>query len=221
MDQLISFDGAYPVPVPVRPGDPSKTPVWPLGDKQLTGRDALEAMRASGGTLVGPKPPDGASRKWIWSPAGSAWVEVAKTADDLAAEAEARREALLEAAEGELARRLGADYRHDFGAPVGVKGLQARPADLINWLSVAAACQSAIIAGQPETPVTIRLADNDEVTQGAAETLAVLTAMQTFLSAVYAASWALKDHIRTCPAPELDAVDVTAGVAMRPWPAPA
>src|SRR5262249_11410384 len=90
---------------------------------------------------------------------------------------------------------LSGGFRYDFGGSVGVKALQTRPEDATNWLTVQSSCLAAVAGGQGSAQgVTIRTADNTNVPLSYADGLKAMLALAAWGSAVYGASWSLKDR---------------------------
>lgn len=93
-------------------------------------------------------------------------------------------------------RMLTAGFTYDFGGDVGSKTLQTRESDRINWLALHSMAMTLTNGGNPNTPMTLRDAQNALISVPARKVVSCMFDMGVRLSAIYAAAWSHKDFVR-------------------------
>lgn len=127
------------------------------------------------------------------------WTQVWSVADLSSDEQEAQ----LSVYKADYARQVDAlrdaafeaGFKYDFGGDYGQLTVQQRDVDKLNITGVRTIADAFIRAGQPDTSITFRTAENINVQMTATEFVTLSNASFQFVTQVNAASWSLKDQV--------------------------
>lgn len=124
--------------------------------------------------------------------------------------------------DAERDRRMEEDYEYDFGdilaqddfgniVPAGKRSLQMKPLDRDNWTTLQGLALTAVISGQVNQIMPMRVEDNFNVLTTSVQVLTVLAKVTEDRSKILFYGGALKQHVRASDDPH--SIDITVG-----WP---
>lgn len=123
------------------------------------------------------------------------WTARSFTAGELAAQLATQKPALSSQVDSLRDAKLAEGFQYDFGGTDGLQGVQLRDRDCINITGLRVTADGLIAAGQGDTLLPFRTLENKVVMAAATTIVAMSNAAFQRVSAVYSASWTLKEAI--------------------------
>lgn len=123
------------------------------------------------------------------------WLVRDHTADELASMLAAQKSALSAQIDTLRDTKLGEGFQYDFGGSDGVLGVQLRERDCLNITGLRVTADGFIAAGQGDQLLPFRTLENKVVMATANAIVAMSNAAFQRVSAVYGASWTLKEQV--------------------------